>query len=386
MSDSLRNPQTARRLFGPWLLLWLALAVPGLAAATFPLPIPTRPTTFPLARPTRIGSLVAFGETDFGATVIPPDVTNVVVVAAGNSSSVVLQADGKAISWGWGATGAFSDVCAISAGDKHVVVLTSSGRVETWGQNTRFPQTFPTAAQDVVGISSKWWHDLALRRDGTVLAWGYSALEQTVVPNGLSNVVKVAAGGYHSLALKSDGTVVGWGYNGDLQLPMGQRQVADIAAGLTFSLVLQRNGRILAFGKGANGQVVTVPAGLKPAVAIEAGYRHCVAIHEHGEFTVWGDLPGLAERQGLLPGAFSPSIGSGHMLVLRRQPPPLIAIFRNSSSRVTLRFEIPGQQPQWLEQSKDNAEWQRVALISESFAEITPATEFGTLLFRLRSE
>src|SRR4051794_17321081 len=69
-------------------------------ATTFPLPIPTRPTTFPLSRPALAGEVVAWGENDSGQISVPAGLTNVVAVAANVNHSLALRIDGTVVAWG----------------------------------------------------------------------------------------------------------------------------------------------------------------------------------------------------------------------------------------------------------------------------------------------
>src|SRR5207248_4277973 len=130
--------------------------------------------------------VVAWGDNGSGQSSVPPDLSNAVAVAAGNSHSLALRADGTVVLWG---------------------VYGSDGR---------------SAATNVVAVAAGFAHSLALRSDGKVVAWGANAAGQTAVPADLTNAVAVVGGADYSLALRDDGTVVGWGqyYNGNNFVPV----------------------------------------------------------------------------------------------------------------------------------------------------------------------
>jgi hypothetical protein len=94
-----------------------------------------------------------------------------------------------------------SNVVAIAAGDSHSLALKADGTVVAWGYNNYGQTNVPAGLSNVAAIAGGWAHSLALKNDGTVVAWGDNADGQTDVPAGLSNVVAIAAGGFHSLAL-----------------------------------------------------------------------------------------------------------------------------------------------------------------------------------------
>jgi len=61
-----------------------------------------------------IGQVIAWGEGAFGQTNLPPDLTNVVMVAGGGRHSLALNADGTVVAWGddtWGSTNVLSQPC-----------------------------------------------------------------------------------------------------------------------------------------------------------------------------------------------------------------------------------------------------------------------------------
>lgn len=136
--------------------------------------------------------MIAWGVTrldDYGQARVPPDLTNVVAIAAGLQQSLALKADGTVVQWG-----------------------------DYYG---------PVEVTRVVAISAGRYHNLALKDDGTVIGWGYGApgagayqnYGQATIPTGLSNVVLIAAGGLHSLAL------TGLPPNSAAPVPIGPRYV-----------------------------------------------------------------------------------------------------------------------------------------------------------------
>jgi len=51
------------------------------------------------------GSIVAWGENSHGQTHIPPNVTNVVAIAAGGFDNLALRNDGTVAAWDWNSDG-----------------------------------------------------------------------------------------------------------------------------------------------------------------------------------------------------------------------------------------------------------------------------------------
>jgi hypothetical protein len=129
---------------------------------------------------------VSWGYNGFGQTNIPPDVTNVVSIAAGAGHSVAARADGTVL---------------------------------VWGLNSYFQTNLPPSATNVIAVAAGLYHSLALRADGTVVAWGAGTANtgfaphygQSIVPAAATNVVAIACGYYHCLAMRADGSVIAWG-------------------------------------------------------------------------------------------------------------------------------------------------------------------------------
>ena len=130
-------------------------------------------------------------------------------MAAGWYHSLALKADGTVWAWGYNFYGQLGNdtnagkstpnptpqqvlglpaIIAIAAGESHSLALAADGTVWGWGWN--------------------YYGQL-----GT----GTNNLNNSPNPptqiSGLSNVTAISAGGYHSLAMTSNGTVWAWGYN-----------------------------------------------------------------------------------------------------------------------------------------------------------------------------
>ena len=251
----------------------------------------------------------------------------VVAVAAGNSHSLALKADGTVLAWGLNNYGQLGDgtttnrswpvlltddngvvisgIIAIAAGQSHSLALKADGTVLAWGYNgngqlgdgtntTRYRvgavlDTSYNLLTGIRAIAAGNSHSLALTADGRVLTWGYnnygqlgdgstanSTLPRVVIHDSyfpLQNMVAVAAGGNHSLALHRDGQVYSWGYNDNGQLGVGDRNtrlraqavldsgsavltgINGIAAGSSHSLALRSTGTLLSWGDNAYGQL-----------------------------------------------------------------------------------------------------------------------------------
>ena len=149
------------------------------------------------------GTVVAWGNDDYGQTDVPPGLTNVVAIAAGNSHSLALIEDGSVAAWGGHNTG--YDVATVPAGLSNVVSVAADGEVS-----------------------------LALKSDGTVVTWG----QHTNVPAGLTNAVAIAQAGNTGTALLNDGTVINWDFF-QTNIPPSFYSMVDVQAGTGFLLGLQ---------------------------------------------------------------------------------------------------------------------------------------------------
>ena len=136
--------------------------------------------------------------------------TGVITIAAGNSFSLALKADGTL--WGWG--------------------LNSSGQL---GDGTSTQRLTPVQVSSLTGvraIAAGGFHALAAKDDGSLFAWGGGTAGQlgdgtatnsnTPVQLVLTRITSVAAGYQHSLALDSDGVVWAWGAGGFGQVGDGR--------------------------------------------------------------------------------------------------------------------------------------------------------------------
>ncbi|HXJ58166.1 MAG TPA: hypothetical protein VNU68_16035, partial [Verrucomicrobiae bacterium] len=157
-----------------------------------------------------------------------------------------------------------SNVVALAAGEYHSMALRSDGTVRAWGQDINGDLTNTSGLNAIAAIATSGYHSLALRSNGTVVAWGRNWTGETDVPEGLSNVVAIAAGLRHSMALRGDGTVVAWGQAGATNTPPGLTNVLAIAGGDQYCVALLENPslhrRLLALRPGSSTINATVSA------------------------------------------------------------------------------------------------------------------------------
>lgn len=244
----------------------------------------------------RDGTVLAWGQDDHGQATVPLELEAVSAIAAGGAHSLALKMDGTLVAWGIYRfqTDTFvstisaasqvpadlNSVAAIAAGANHSLALRSDGMVVSWGGQTwgHFMAQIPDDLSNVVAIAAGDYHNLALRSDGSIVAWG-AAGSPTNVPPGLSNVVAIAAGATHNLALRADGTVVAWGsnYDGLLLVPSGLSGVVAVSAGGGFGMALRTNGTVVVWAA-HNSVQRPLPTGLSNVVAIAAGPQYSAAI------------------------------------------------------------------------------------------------------------
>jgi uncharacterized repeat protein (TIGR01451 family) len=232
------------------------------------------------------------------------------------SAAAHLRVD-HALSWGLGVQDVppgLSDVIDIAAGDFHSLAVTSGGRVIGWPEDVYGSSSIPPYLTNAIAVAAGYNHSIALTADGTVVRLGIDALEHTDVPADLNNVVAIAAGRDFCAALRGDGRVIAWGDNssGQTDVPSEVGYLAAIACGMTHTIGLRNNGTVVAWGENAGGQS-TVPRGLWNVAAIAAGANHNLALHADGTVTAWGGLnwygettvpPGLSGVVGIGAGAW----------------------------------------------------------------------------------
>lgn len=160
------------------------------------------------------GSVVAWGDNQFGQTFVPPLPSGLVYVE-------------------------------VASGWYHSLARQSDGSVVAWGDNTYGQCDVPPlpAGLTYVGIAAGPLHSLAVRSDGSAVAWGDNGSGQCNVPappGGLT-YVEVSGGEDHSVARRSDGSVVAWGNNDE-----GQCNVPALPTGLVYEAVAASEYRSMA--------------------------------------------------------------------------------------------------------------------------------------------
>jgi alpha-tubulin suppressor-like RCC1 family protein len=275
----LQKPFTRRQLFGSFAAVLLATAIISNAVAA--------------------ERIVAWGDNSALQTNVPPGLTNVIAIAAGDSHGLALKDDGTVVAWGAGVPEynsgqanvpqGLSNVIAIAAGRLHSLALKDDGTVVAWGYNYSGQLNVPSGLSNVVAISAADLHSLALKSDGTVVGWG----DRANVPASLSNVVAISAGVQRDHVLTADGRVGDW-Y--EQQQILRMTNAMAIASGLGHGLGISNDGTVTAWGTDYLGQPVTVPAGLSNVVAIAAcgAYfgptvgGHSLALTSDGSVVAWG--------------------------------------------------------------------------------------------------
>jgi alpha-tubulin suppressor-like RCC1 family protein len=268
-----------------------------------------------------------------GGPIVPPDLTDVVAIAAGVRHALALKSDGTVAMWGGefyppypgqpvnNVPAGLSNVVAIAAGNGHSVALKADGTVVGWSGGAiiggRLPAV-PAHVYGVVAIAAGDAHVVAARADGTVVAWGNVPLPL----NGLDDVVAVAAGGQRNIALRENGTALAWGPDVYPHVFSALHGVTAVAAGRWHIMALRDDGRIFDYFDGSD-PANSAPTNLSDTVAIAAGERHSVALHGDGSVTGWNgaNLPsGLTNVTAI-------SAGRGFTLLLTTNPPaPALAV------------------------------------------------------------
>lgn len=273
------------------------------------------------------GALVlGWGKNDAGQTTIPPDLGDVIAIAAGTSHSLALRSDGTVVAWGGNDAGQcdvpenLTGIVAIGAGDRHSLAVTADGHLIGWGANEFGQATAPVDLENVVAVAGGGRHTLALKRDGTIRVWGADDFYQSTPPNNLTDVVSISATLDQCMVVFSNGKVRTWGRDhlNQSTTPEGLSLASGGASGSMHSLMLRRDGIVVGWGANPDGQL-TPPVGLNDAVTISSRGRHNLAIRGNGTVIGWGlgdsgqtTVPFEARNARMI------AAGAEHSLVLRQ--------------------------------------------------------------------
>ena len=244
----------------------------------------------------------------------------VVALAGGSYHSLALCADGSVAAWGGNGSGqlgnnstsnsgvpvgvdqtgvlAGKSVVAIAAADSHSLALCADGSVAAWGANSYgqlgnnstsgslmpvlVDRSGVLAGKSVVAIAASYFHNVALCADGNVAAWGENGngqlgnnsstnssvpvlVDRSGVLNGRT-ITAIAAGIYHEMGLCSDGNIAAWGIN--LYGQLGNNSTT----GSSVPVLVDRSGVL-------SGKTV---------VGISARSMHSVALCADGTLASWG--------------------------------------------------------------------------------------------------
>lgn len=174
--------------------------------------------TITATAPPADGSIAAWGRNSSGECDVPLPNEGFVAIAAGVHHSLALRADGSVLAFGQTDFGPVpepnSGFAAVAAGQWHDLALRQDGSVVAWGTNGHGQLNVPQPNGEFVAIAAGDSHSLGLKQNGLVVAWGNNSYGQLNVPSPNAGFTAIAAGTYHSLGLKSDGAIVAWGFNG----------------------------------------------------------------------------------------------------------------------------------------------------------------------------
>ena len=286
--------------------------------------------------------VVTWGTTNnYGLGNVPVDLTNVVAIAAGDSHSVALKANGRVVAWGnnfYGQTNvpaSLSNVVAIAAAWQHTVALRSNGTVVAWGT---WGTNVPAGLSNVVAVAAGDFHSAALKADGTVVAWSdYQYINSSVtnVPADVTNAIAITGGGSFTAILKADRKVFTWGSSG-ASYPAGMTNGAAISGNEFPLLMLKADGKVV-----GNGAMVP-PTTVTNVVGIAAGRYHALALRADGTVTNWTVSPTTPAG---LSNVLVVASGQNHCLAIIDvgQPLPRASLTGAQWKSNTFSFTLPTQ-------------------------------------------
>jgi alpha-tubulin suppressor-like RCC1 family protein len=162
------------------------------------------------------GTVAAWGDPSGGGPggSVPPDLRNVVAIAASYHQNIAARGDGTVVVWGSdpglnNVPAGLSNVISVAAVQDANLALLADGSLVAWGYGAA-TTNIPPGLTNIIAISGGYANFIALSADGSVAAWGDDSNYQTNIPSGLSAVGAVAAGNGHCLVLSGGAAPVSY--------------------------------------------------------------------------------------------------------------------------------------------------------------------------------
>ncbi len=246
---------------------------------------------------------------------------NVRQIVSGVSFSVALKEDGSLSIWGTepnqklpGVSDYVMDIpeevknaniVQVATGGKHVLALDDAGKLYGWGYYGHGQTTLPEDIQAEIEesgahikqlLAATMW-SAVVTDDQNIYIWGssQSTMNFKVGRKVRGHVVSAATADNNMALLLDDGTIAIIGdkssefyLNMPEELGDGSVQVVDVKASNRNVIALDSEERIYVWGASQDG-LNAIPEGVEGHVkAIDAGYRHFVAVLDDGTVTAWG--------------------------------------------------------------------------------------------------
>lgn len=264
-----------------------------------------------------------FGQLGLGTAaqdhVLPERVSGlgpVQAVAAGDTHTLALRADGAVLVWGAGAAYAtparvigLPAMAGVAAGGAHALAWTHDGALWSWRADQRAAlRSTAWLGHDIVAAAINDTHGVALSSDGRVWRWKAAAgprsatLLQAAAPAGDAGVSAVTVRGTAILARRSNGSLLEWAFDSDETPPPALVSDVDgvlgVVAGAQHAAAWRTDGTVRTWGVNDLGQLgdprafstrAATPSALVHIVEVAAGASHNLALARDGSVWAWGD-------------------------------------------------------------------------------------------------